>query len=237
MDGSNNSISNRLPYSLGKLARLRVLKFGHNGLRATIPDALGMCKSLVFLELQHNELVGPIPASFGALEDLTSLVFISDLQSRESTTRRVCITRRCDPSLTWSRRICRTTCSSGVCRDRWKACARCRRSLCRCAAVKAVEGKIPLPEEHAALATAAAQQAAGGPSLLLQDPAGEPPTDAAHAQPTRVVAARPASAPTATLPPRATPRPLSAPATRRPRRGSPWPGSTRGCTSRLAAGR
>ena len=56
MDGSNNSIADRLPYALGKLHNLRVLKMGRNALRATIPDAIGMCTSLVLLELQDKEL-------------------------------------------------------------------------------------------------------------------------------------------------------------------------------------
>lgn len=58
MDGSNNTLADRLPYSLGKLQRLRQLKLGNNDIRATIPDALGMCTALVLLELQHNYLVG-----------------------------------------------------------------------------------------------------------------------------------------------------------------------------------
>lgn len=62
-----NRLNGSIPAELGKLQKLRYLRFGRQGFSGAIPSEIGAMRSLRFLDLAQCSLSGTIPATLGDL--------------------------------------------------------------------------------------------------------------------------------------------------------------------------
>ena len=65
LDLGNNSLSRRIPKSLGQLQLLKSLHLNHNKLLGELPSSLQNLTSLDVLDLSYNKLSGQIAAWIG----------------------------------------------------------------------------------------------------------------------------------------------------------------------------
>eukprot|EP00253_Pinus_taeda_P013219 PITA_13219 len=66
----NNSFHGQIPYQLGTLSRLKMLRLSQNQLQDSIPPTLSKCRSLQNLTLPFNNLIGNIPQQLCTLPNL-----------------------------------------------------------------------------------------------------------------------------------------------------------------------
>eukprot|EP00253_Pinus_taeda_P023241 PITA_23241 len=67
---ANNSFHGNIPYQLGTLSRLKMLRLSKNQLQGSIPPTLANCRSLRNLTLSYNNLTGNIPPQLCVLPNL-----------------------------------------------------------------------------------------------------------------------------------------------------------------------
>jgi Leucine-rich repeat (LRR) protein len=83
----NNSITGRLPTSLGKLASIRYLYLQYNAFSGPVPTSLSSLSSLSELNLSHNNLTGSLPGGICQISSLSVLnIDCRELQSSCWTT-------------------------------------------------------------------------------------------------------------------------------------------------------
>ncbi|ESW21243.1 hypothetical protein PHAVU_005G054300 [Phaseolus vulgaris] len=70
----SNNLTGRIPSSIRKLKRLRVIRAGLNGLSGPIPTEISECESLEILGLAQNQLEGSIPRELQKLQNLTTIL-------------------------------------------------------------------------------------------------------------------------------------------------------------------
>ncbi|CDP16271.1 unnamed protein product [Coffea canephora] len=73
MDLTDNQIQGPLPFGLGNLTSLSVLRMGINMFEGKIPRAIGQLRELTELDLSSNGFNGTIPSSLWRLSELKSL--------------------------------------------------------------------------------------------------------------------------------------------------------------------
>ncbi|XP_068304675.1 receptor-like protein EIX2 [Pyrus communis] len=73
LDLGYNSLTGRLPDSLGNLKTLRFLKLWFNSFEGSIPKSIGKLKSLEEFYISNNQMSGSIPEGLGQLSSLTAL--------------------------------------------------------------------------------------------------------------------------------------------------------------------
>ncbi|XP_052195297.1 receptor-like protein EIX1 [Diospyros lotus] len=73
LDLGYNTLTGRLPNSLGYLKKLRDLQLWKNMFRGSIPNSIGNLSSLQYLYLSDNEMSGSIPGNLGQLSSMIVL--------------------------------------------------------------------------------------------------------------------------------------------------------------------
>jgi len=75
---SSNNLSGKIPYSLGRLRRLKSFDLSGNKLSDTIPASLGNFTNVWYFSLLNNQLSGKIPASFGNFSKVAFLMLFGN---------------------------------------------------------------------------------------------------------------------------------------------------------------
>lgn len=78
LDLAENELSGTIPFELGNLTNLELLRLSKNQLSGTIPPELGNLANLQFLDLYENQLSGTIPFELGNLGNLESLALFKN---------------------------------------------------------------------------------------------------------------------------------------------------------------